>query len=203
GNGRLDSEIRRLQERVRAATNLNPGLERLGWLFVAKARESFDPGYYKLAEACAKALEARTAGRPEALLLRGHVLQNLHRFKEAEPLARELVARRGLSFDYALLGDALMEQGRLAEAVASYQSMIDLWPDLHSYSRGAHIRWLKGDLTGALELMQLAVSASSPLDPESAAWVSTRLAFYRLQAEVVSVDYREGDAALEDREQLV
>src|SRR6266487_656641 len=57
GNGRLDSEIRRLQERVRAATNLNPGLERLGWLFVAKARESFDPGYYKLAEACAKALE--------------------------------------------------------------------------------------------------------------------------------------------------
>jgi tetratricopeptide (TPR) repeat protein len=197
GTGRLDSEIRRFQEQVRAGTNPNPALERLGWLFVAKARESFDPGYYRLAQACAQALEERTAGCPEALLLRGHVLQNLHRFKEAEPVARELVARRGLSFDYALLGDALMEQGRLAEAVAAYQFMIDLRPDLHSYARGAHIRWLKGDLTGALELMQLAVSASSPLDPESAAWVQTRLAFYRLQAGALSEAYRECDKALQ------
>ena len=186
GAGRLDSDIRRFQEQVRAGNNLNPALERLGWLFVAKARESFDPGYYKLAEACAQALEARAAGCSEALLLRGHVLQNLHRFKEVEPLARELVARRGLSFDYALLGDALMERGQLDEAVAAYQSMVDLRPDLHSYSRGAHIRWLKGDLTGALELMQLAASASSPLDPESAAWVHTRMAFYRLQAGTLS-----------------
>src|SRR5437667_2060152 len=181
GTGRLDSEIRRFQEQARAGTDPNAALERLGWLFVAKARESFDPGYYKLAEACAQALEARMTVRPETLLLRGHVLQNLHRFKEAEPLARELVTRRGLSFDYALLGDSLMEQGQLAKAAVAYQSMIDLRPDLNSYSRGAHLRWLKGDLTGALELMKLAVSGSSPLDPESVAWVHTRLAFYRLQ----------------------
>jgi tetratricopeptide (TPR) repeat protein len=197
GTGRLDSEIRRFQEQVRAGTSPNPSLERLGWLFVAKARESFDPGYYKLAEACAQRLEEREAGSLEALLLRGHVLQNLHRFKEAEPLARELVSRRGLSFDYALLGDALMERGRLAEAVTAYQSMIDLRPDLHSYSRGAHIRWLKGDLTGALKLIQLAVSASSSLDPESAAWVHTRLAFYRLQAGAPAEAYRECARALQ------
>jgi tetratricopeptide (TPR) repeat protein len=197
GAGRLNSEIRRFQEQVRAATDPNPALERLGWLFVAKARESFDPGYYKLAQACGQALEERAAGCPEALLLRGYVLQNLHRFTEAEPLARELVARRGLSFDYALLGDALMEQGRLAEAVTAYQSMIDLRPDLHSYSRGAHIRWLKGDSTGALELMQLAASASSPLDPESAAWVHSRLTFYRFQAGALREARRECDQALQ------
>ena len=195
--GRVDSEIRRFQEQARRGTYPNPALERLGWLFVAKARESFDPGYYKLAEACAQALEARATVRPETLLLRGHVLQNLHRFKEAEPLARELVARRGLSFDYALLGDTLMEQGQLAEAAAAYQSMIDLRPDLHSYSRGAHLRWLKGDLTGALELLELAVSASSPLDPESAAWVYTRLAFYRLQAGALSEASQACDRALQ------
>ena len=88
--GRVDSEIRRFQEQARGGTDPNSALERLGWLFVAKARESFDPGYYKLAEACAQALEARTTVRPESLLLRGHVLQNLHRFKEAEPLARNI-----------------------------------------------------------------------------------------------------------------
>ncbi len=179
GAGRLDSEIRRFQEQARGGTDSNAALERLGWSFVAKARESFDPGYYKLAEACAQALETRAPRCSEALLLRGHVLQNLHRFKAAEPLARELVARRGLSFDYALLGDALMEQGQLSEAAAAYQSMIDLRPDLHSYARGAHLRWLKGDLPGALELTKLAASAGSPLDPESAAWICTRLAFYQ------------------------
>ena len=90
-----------------------------------------------------------------------------------------------------------MEQGQLAEATDAYQRMIDLRPDLHSYARGAHIRWLKGDLTGAVELMELAVSASSPLDPESAAWVHTRLAFYRFQSGALSEADRACDQALE------
>src|SRR2546426_726233 len=115
----------------------------------------------------------------------------------AEPLARELVAKRGLPVDYGLLGDVLMEQGQLAEATDAYQRMIDLRPDLHSYARGAHIRWLKGDLTGAVELVELAASASSPLDPESAAWVHTRLAFYRFQAGALSEADRACDQALE------
>jgi tetratricopeptide (TPR) repeat protein len=205
GEDRLDEEIRRCQAQLRAGPyHLSPShggegrddggrfgsprfqepeiaLERLGWLFVAKARESFDPGFYRLAEQCALGLDSRKPGSPEAMLLRGHALQNQHRFKEAEPLARELVRRRGLPFDYGLLGDVLMEQGQLVEATDAYQMMIDLRPDLHSYARGAHLRWLKGDLAGAAQLMHLAASASSPLDPESAAWVHTRLAFYLLQ----------------------
>ena len=114
--------------------------------------------------------------------MRGHVLQNLHRFKESETLARRLVHERGLSFDYGLLGDALMEQGKLNDAVEAYQRMMNLKPDLRAYARAAHMRWLKGDLSGAIEAMQLAVSAGSPSDGESAAWVNTRLAFYLLQA---------------------
>jgi tetratricopeptide (TPR) repeat protein len=182
GNSPTDEQIRHLQNLVRADRNRDAALERLGWLFVAKARESFDSGYYKVAEACADVLKSNSPGSAAELLLRGHVLQNLHHFKEAEPLARELVARRGLSFDYALLGDTLMEQGRLDEAVAAYQSMMDLRPDLHSYSRAAHVRWLKGDVEGATELMEVAASASSPQDPEAAAWVYTRLAAFQFQA---------------------
>jgi len=44
------------------------------------------------------------------------------------------------------------------------------------------MRWLKGDLAGAIEAMQLAVDAASPLNAESAAWVNTRLATYLFQA---------------------
>ena len=182
GDSRTDKEISRLQQQIRNGRNLQLGLEQLGWAFVTKARESFDPGFYKLAEQCARCIEKRNPQSQEAMLLRAHVLQNLHRFKESETLARRLVQQRGLSFDYGLLGDALMEQGKLNDAVEAYQQMMNLKPDLRAYARAAHMRWLKGDLAGAIEAMQLAVSAASPQDAESAAWVNTRLATYLFYA---------------------
>jgi tetratricopeptide (TPR) repeat protein len=181
GLNRIDGEITRLQTKLRHETNTFHYVEKLGWLFVAKARESFDPGYYKLAEQCAFCLESHQPHAAEALLLRGHVLQNLHQFKEAETLARELVARRGRSFDYGLLGDALMEQGILDEAAQAYQQMVDEKPDLQAYARISHLRWLKGDVSGATSIMKLAASSSSPNSPESAAWVNTRLAVLEFQ----------------------
>jgi tetratricopeptide (TPR) repeat protein len=196
GTGRLDIEITRLQAKLRNETNTFPYVEKLGWLFVAKARESFDPGYYKLAEQCALCLESHQPHAAEALLLRGHVLQSLHRFKEAELLARELVARRGLSFDYGLLGDVLMEQGSLSEAADAYQKMVDEKPDLQAYARISHLRWLKGDLGGAAEVMKLAVGAASPNAPESAAWVNTRLALLEFQKESTEEAKQQIDAAL-------
>ena len=182
GEGRTDKEISQLQQRIREGRNVELWLDRLGWAFVAKARESFDPGFYKLAEQCALCIEKRNPQSQEAMLLRAHVLQNLHRFKESEALARLLVEQRGLSFDYGLLGDALMEQGKLSDAVEAYQQMMNLKPDLRAYARAAHMRWLKGDLEGAIEAMQFAVGAASPSDAESSAWVNTRLAFYEFQA---------------------
>jgi tetratricopeptide (TPR) repeat protein len=182
GDSRSDKEISRLQQQIRSGRNVQLWLEQLGWTFVTKARESFDPGFYKLVEQCARCIEKRNPKSQEAMLLRAHVLQNFHRFKESETLARSLVGKRGLSLDYGLLGDALMEQGKLDDAVKAYQQMMNLKPDLHAYARAAHMRWLKGDLAGAIEAMQLAVGAASAQDPESAAWVNTRLAFYAFQA---------------------
>src|SRR5215475_10141689 len=182
GKSHTDKEISQLQQRIREGRNVELWLDRLGWAFVAKARESFDPGFYKLAEQCVLCIEKRNPQSQEAMLLRAHVLQNLHRFKESEALARLLVEQRGLSFDYGLLGDALMEQGKLSDAIEAYQRMMNLKPGLRAYARAAHIRWLKGDLAGAIEAMQLAVSAATPNDAESAAWVNTRLATYQFQA---------------------
>ena len=97
-------------------------------------------------------------------MLRGHVMHNLHRFAEAEALARQLVAQRESPYDHGLLGDALMEQGQLDEAVEAYQRMADLKPGFHAYSRIAHVRWLRGDLEGARQVMYVAVRAASPRD---------------------------------------
>ncbi|MDB6018072.1 MAG: tetratricopeptide repeat protein [Pedosphaera sp.] len=183
GDTPTDQKIAQTQKAVReGGAGLNHSIEQLGWLFVSKARVTFDPGFYKLAEQCALCLEDKSPHNPAALSLRGNVLHSLHRFKEAEPLARELVAQRGLSYDYGLLGDLLMEMGHLDEAIEAYQHMIDLRPDLYSYTRVAHVRWLKGDLKGAVEALQLALQSTTPLDPETAAWVYSRMAQYQLQA---------------------
>ena len=182
GQSERDRAIARAQQDAGTPAHAHGALERLGYLYVARARVSNDPGDYTLAEKAAGCLESRYPNEAAALLLRGHVLHQLHRFREAEQIARTLVARRTLVLDYGLLGDALMEQGQLAEAATAYQKMLDLKPFYQSYTRAAHVRWLKGDLQGAMAAMRLAIGSASPRDPESSAWAWTRLAAYELQA---------------------
>jgi len=86
-----DLEITRWQERARGAGAKAEGFERLGWAYIAKARRTLDAGYYKLVEKTADAMETRFGSSAESRLLRGHVLHNLHRFAEAEAVARALI----------------------------------------------------------------------------------------------------------------
>jgi len=220
GDAKIDQEISRLQQEIRS--NANPfqaaaTIEKLGLSFVEKARESFDPGFYKLAEQCALCLEskrgedkstAQSANWPlstprsihsAALLLRGHALYNLHHFGEAEKIARELVEARGLAYDYGLLGDALIEQGKTDEAALAYQKMMEMRPGPQAYGRAAHLRWLKGDAEGARALMLMSAQAAGQGDPESAAWAWSKLAIYELQAGEAKRARAACDAALRTR----
>ena len=184
GDDTLARDIAHWQQQARSEKSQvrAMSLEQLGWKFIEKARASYDPGYLKLAEACAACLQSQqTHPLPEAMLLQGHALHQMHKFKEAEPVARALVKARGLSFDYGLLGDVLMEQGKLPAATEAYQEMMNQKPNLQAYSRAAHIRWLQGDLTGAAKLAGMAAGAGSPNDREATAWAYSRLAFYLWQ----------------------
>ena len=215
GDAKLDREIARIQQEIRS--NAKPFqttamIEKLGWSFVEKARESFDPGFYKLAEQCALCLESKQSAkeapgqsdnrpladpraiRTAALLLRGHALHNMHRFIEAEKIARELVEKRGLAYDFGLLGDALIEQGKTDEATLAYRKMMEMRPGPQAYSRAAHLRWLKGDTEGARALMLM--SAQSAGETESAAWAWSKLAIYELQAGEMKRARASCDAAL-------
>ena len=182
GDAPLDRRIISAQQAVAAGKTPEASIENLGWLFIEKARISYDPGFFKLAEQCALCLEGRKPGSPAAMLLRGHVLQNLHQFKQAEPLARQLVAKRGAPFDYGLLGDVLADLGQLDGAIAAYQSMMDLRPDSQALARVAHVRWMKGDVSGAVEAMREAARIVSLRNAGSAAWMNARLAFFQFQA---------------------
>lgn len=177
---RPDQQIIRFQHAARQADNPMAYLEQLGWAFVAKARGSFDPGFYTLAEQSALCMAQTAPDSAEVLLLRGHVLNHMHRFREGEVLAQRLVAQRGLSYDYGLLGDLLMEQGKLTEAVAAYDDMLKQKPSPQGYIRAAHMRWLTGDLDGAIQLMRMATQGFR--DAEASAWAHVRLALYEFQA---------------------
>ena len=193
----VDAQIAQAQARVKTTRNPGSQVERLGWLFVEKARVSNDPGFYKLAEQCALCLESANNNSLEAILLKGHVLHSLHRFKEAEPLALELVKKRGLAFDFGLLGDVEYDQGKIPEAVFAYQRMVDLRPELQAYSRVAQVRWITGDLSGAVEAMTTAAQAGSPLNAEPTAWTYSRLALLQLQSGDPSGAKHSAEAALE------
>jgi tetratricopeptide (TPR) repeat protein len=192
-----DDDIARLQQDLRQRRDGPRAAEHLGYRFVARARLSNTSVDYAVAEQAAACLESITPNEPAAWLLRGHVLHQLHRFSEAETIARRLVATREFVLDFGLLGDVLLEQGRVAEAAEAYQKMIDLKPFYQSYTRAAHMRWLKGDLPGAIEMMRAAVQAASPRDKESTAWAYSRLAMYELQRGHLTDAARMADASLQ------
>ena len=114
-NAGSDTDIPRLQQALRDGA-LRRAAEQLGYRFIARARLTNDAGFYTLAEQAALCMASLDPADPAALLLRGHVLHQMHRFGEAESIARRLVALREFVLDYGLLGDVLMEQGRLVEA---------------------------------------------------------------------------------------
>lgn len=188
-----DQEILRWQQRIAARTSDSAGWERLGWAYVAKARRTQDAGFYKLAELTSDAWESACGPNSDARLLRGHVDHNLHRFSAAEEIARGLVAERTSPVDFALLSDALMEQGKLNEAVEACQKLANLCPGVEATSRIAHLRWVFGDLNGAIDAMHAAVRMTDPRDEETRAWLYSRLAGYELlDGEILrSVTYSE------------
>lgn len=195
GSTSLDQQLRTAQAEATAHPDA-PRLERLATLFITKARTSGDPGFYAQATACSDAMPTTGNGRHAAMLVRGHVRHALHDFPTAERIARELVAERGLFLDNGLLGDVLLDQGRLTEARDVYQRMLDQKPCLQSYSRAAQVRWLIGDVPGCRELLDLAASAGSRRDPESLAWVLARRAGLELQANDADAAARFADEAL-------
>lgn len=156
--------------------------ERLGWAYVNLGRVSQDAGFFKLAALSADAMDRENGPSSAAKLLRGHAWVQLHHFVGAESLARELVAERGEPRDFALLADATMEQGNLAAAVEACQAFADRQPGLEADVRIAQLRWLHGDLPGAIAAMTRAVRSAGPADSETAWWVRVRLGRLQLLA---------------------
>ena len=157
-------------------------LEQLGWGYITLARDGEGSAALFLAGQTADCMLAKDADSLQGQLLRANYLHQVHDFTGAEAVASQLVERRGGWFDYAVLGDALTEQGRLEAAADAYQDMVDLKPGAEAYGRIAHLNRLSGDIEGAMEMMVMAIRAQDIRDRRAAAWWRAGLADYLLEA---------------------
>ncbi|HWA73546.1 MAG TPA: tetratricopeptide repeat protein [Polyangiaceae bacterium] len=177
-NALVDQRLAQLTALVRQHPQRLATLIELGRAWLWKARETSDPGYYLNADACVELALALAPGDRLALDLRALVLLNDHRFKDAYELAATLVERDPEApMAWGSLSDALLELGELERAERASDRMLDLKPNLPSYSRAAYFKWLHGDSAAAIELSRLAIDAGNdPKSPEPRAWVIVQTA---------------------------
>ena len=141
-----------------------------------KARDTTDESFYDPAESAyarAVRLEPQNAA---AITGMAWVKGDRHLFDESIEWAKKaLTVDPANAPAFGIMGDAALELGDYDGAFEHYQKMMDLRPDLSSYSRGAYLLWVTGNRPKALSLMERAIRAGAPF-AENTAWCRARLA---------------------------
>lgn len=193
-----DRAIDAAQRTLRLNPHDQAALDALAAAYLQKVREVGDPTYYVKARTLLQQAVAHKPDDVEALVLTGSLQLSLHHFADALTWGER--ARALDTYSSSALGvvvDAEVELGRYPEAVDSVQAMVDLRPDLSSYSRVSYLRELHGDVAGAITAMTMAVQAGGPV-AENVAYVETQLGtLYLNSGDPVNAD-RSCSAALDE-----
>lgn len=197
-SGYTDRLIAESQQRAKQNPSDYDALSRLGLAYLQKSRETNDPTYYSQAEAAfQKALELKPDDY-NALAGIGSLELSRHRFSDALEWGKKAQAVRPYNaFAYGVMGDAYNELGRYQEAVDTFQQMVNVRPDQASYSRVSYARELHGDIAGAIEAMQEAISAGGPA-AENTAWCRVQLGNLYFNSNRLQDAEREYGQALND-----
>lgn len=172
---KTDQVIWDYQQRVRQQPDDVQSYAVLGAAYMQKVRDTGDPSFYAKAQSVLDEALKRDPQNVEALIGAGTLANARHQFHEALQLGQQARAiNPTVPRIYGVIADAQTELGQYDEAVQTLQTMIDMRPDLSSYSRISYARELHGDMQGAIEAMQEAVTAGGPAT-ENSAWVRVQL----------------------------
>jgi len=159
---------------------------KLAALFVSEARITGEHGHYYPAalEIIEKLLQQKDLDKDlkfSALVLKSGILLSLHQFDKALVISKKTIEINDYNAQaYGVLADAYVEMGDYENAIKATERMMDVRPDLRSYSRVSYLREIHGDPKGAIEIMQLAVQSGYP-GQEETAWAQLALGdLYRL-----------------------
>ena len=148
----------------------------LGDALAQKLRDSATLKYYDYAEMAyrhALQLDPRNVNAMNGM---AWVVGGRHVFDQSIEWAnRALKVDPGNAPARGIIGDAALELGDYDRAFDAYQKMMNLRPDLSSWSRGAWLLWLTGNPSKANWLMQKAIKAGAPY-AENTAWCRAKLA---------------------------
>jgi tetratricopeptide (TPR) repeat protein len=163
------------QQRVREKPGDVESYAVLGGMYIQKARETGDPSYYGKAQSAIDAALKIDPQSVEALIGAGTLANARHQFHDALAIGEQARAiEPSVPRIYGVIADAQIELGMYDAAIDTLQTMVDLRPDLSSYSRISYARELHGDMDGAIAAMRMAVSAGGQAT-ENSAWAQVQL----------------------------
>lgn len=134
------------------------------------------PAYLAKAEALLqRSLGLQPEDNLEAVVGMASLANSRHDFAASVRWARKAIALNSHSAPaYGLLGDALYELGRPRASERAYQKMIDLRPNLASYTRAAYALQARGETADAISALEHALATVEPVG-QRAAWVRHQL----------------------------
>jgi tetratricopeptide (TPR) repeat protein len=170
-----DAQIAALERDLAADPEAAELYAALGTAFLQKVRETGDATFYARAQTAFEQGLRQNPHDAGTLTGLGALALARHDFKGGLRYGLEAHAEApAVVRPYGVIVDAQVELGRYGDAARTLQRMVDLQPNLASYSRVSYFRELHGDLAGALDTMKLAVSAGGDA-PENLAYVQTLL----------------------------
>jgi tetratricopeptide (TPR) repeat protein len=150
----------------------------LAMAYARRARETSDVAFYGKAEETLDQSLKLEPGNYEALKTRTWLLLGRHEFAKALEAATAL--NKKMPDDVTVYGymvDANAELGNYQAAVDAAQWMLNLRPgNVAGLTRAAYLRELHGDISGAVDLMQMAYDSTPYQEMEDRAWLLTQIA---------------------------
>ena len=177
-----ETAIQKAQTAIATHPDHYPYYNSLAMAYARRARETSDVAFYAKAEETLAKSFAISPDNFEGLKTEAWLQLGRHEFAKALGTAQKL--NRQTPDDvtvYGYLVDANAELGRYKDAVAAAQWMLDLRPgNVPGLTRAGYLRELHGNLSGALEVMQMAYDSTPFNETEDRAWLLTQMAHLSL-----------------------
>jgi len=173
----LDTSIASLQAGIaQGGPQLAEQQASLALGYLQKARAEAAPSFYDEAET---AIDASLQAQPEdnfsATVARAILAGSRHDFHgQVRWGSRAVEINPFNSQAHGIVGDGLLELGKVDQAFESYQRSIDLRPDLSSFGRLSAAAQTNGDTRGAIDAMKRALGFAGT-SKENAAWAHWQL----------------------------
>ena len=159
--------------------------------YLQAIRETANTALYAEIETILDQLEASTEdpfAQSQIYAKRAEVANGRHHFRDGlKAITEAITLDPSIAAYYGIKSDSEVELGLYDESLASVQEMVDRKPNFGAYARVSSQRELRGDIEGAIEAMESAISAGSTY-PENMAWAYNEKGKLELRRDVAAAE---------------